>query len=279
MTSFKWGLVAVALLLYLPSPTPDAAIHKCLENGETTYQDVPCLSTKGVTLQSASDSPDTAARIPDYSNGIDLGASIISVFLWFIPLILLVAFFKSPFFKGKVGEFAVSLTNRLRLDRSVYHTLDNITLPDGDGTTQIDHIIVSRHGLFVIETKNMKGWIFGGETDSVWTQKIYRHTNRFQNPLRQNYKHVKTLQGLLGLRGEQIFSIVTFVGESEFKTKMPANVTQGGGYVRYIKSKTGILLSEREVSEIVAKIRSDMLPQSMRTDRQHVRNVKRRLKN
>ena len=52
-----------------------------------------------------------------------------------------------------------------------------MTLPIEDGTTQIDHIIVSQYEIFVIETKNMKGWIFGDEHKKTWTQKIYKHSN------------------------------------------------------------------------------------------------------
>jgi hypothetical protein len=56
--------------------------------------------------------------------------------------------------------------------------------------------------VFVVETKNMKGWIFGSATQPFWTQKIFRSNYKFQNPLHQNYKHVKTLQALPGL-GDQ----------------------------------------------------------------------------
>jgi len=47
----------------------------------------------------------------------------------------------------------------LFLPKEQYTVLHNITLPTDDGTTQIDHIVVSRFGVFVVETKNMKGWI------------------------------------------------------------------------------------------------------------------------
>jgi len=50
----------------------------------------------------------------------------------------------------------------------------------------------------------MKGWIFGGPHQRFWTQKIYRSNHKFQNPLPQNYKHVKTLQTLLGLGDHQM---------------------------------------------------------------------------
>jgi restriction system protein len=90
-----------------------------------------------------------------------------------------------PFMKGVLREFQVNLIARLFLDKQVYTLFKNVTLPTEDGTTQIDHVIVSRYGLFVIETKNMKGWIFGSAQQKIWTQKIYRHTSKFQNPLYQ----------------------------------------------------------------------------------------------
>ncbi|MBT6962002.1 MAG: NERD domain-containing protein, partial [Rhodospirillaceae bacterium] len=63
--------------------------------------------------------------------------------------------------KGQQGEQEVR--NRLgrRLDKTTYQTLNNITLAVQGTTTQIDNIVVSRFGVFVIETKNMSGWIFG----------------------------------------------------------------------------------------------------------------------
>jgi len=93
--------------------------------------------------------------------------------LWYlIPLFILIAVVKSAWFKGMIGEAIVNLSTKYLLDRSEYHLLKNVTLPLEEGTTQIDHIIVSRFGVFVIETKNMKGWIFGDARQKTWTQKI-----------------------------------------------------------------------------------------------------------
>ena len=149
-----------------------------------------------------------------------------------------------------------------------------MTLPTEDGTTQIDHIIVSRYGVFVVETKNMKGWIFGNPDQKTWTQKIYKHSTNFQNPLHQNYKHLKSLESLLGLNDQQVHSLVVFVGDSTFKTEMPKNVTYGWGYVRYIKSKKQLVLSEAGVDVIVNKIGAGMLTPSFKTNREHVKHVK-----
>lgn len=58
---------------------------------------------------------------------------------------------------------------------------------------------------------------------------------RFQNPLRQNYKHTKTLSDLTGIPHEHFKSIVVFVGESKFKTVMPPNVVHVRNFIRHIK--------------------------------------------
>ena len=64
-------------------------------------------------------------------------------------------------FKGWLGEVLGSLSQVILLDRKVYRAINNMTIAGSDGTTQIDHVIVSRFGIFVVEAKTMKGWIFG----------------------------------------------------------------------------------------------------------------------
>lgn len=201
-------------------------------------------------------------------------APLISAFGWLIPLLIIAALLKLPFIKGVLGEFQVNLAAKFFLDKNVYRLFKNVTLPTEDGTTQIDHVIVSKYGLLVIETKNMKGWIFGGHNQKTWTQKIYRHSSKFQNPLHQNYKHTQTLQSALALDPGKLFSLVVFVGDSTFKTPMPDNVVYAGGYIRFIKSKTQPILSDSEVLDICARIESGRLKPSIKTHREHVRHVR-----
>jgi hypothetical protein len=212
---------------------------------------------------------------------MDLSSIVIQTFIqlfgaywWFIPILILLGFLKSPFMKGVFGEFQVNLAAKFFLDENIYKLFKNVTLPTEDGTTQIDHVVVSRYGVFVIETKNMQGWIFGGAQQKTWTQKIYWHTSKFQNPLHQNYKHTQTLQASLGLGADKVFSLVVFVGDSEFKTPMPENVVHGGGYVRYIKSKNQPLLNDQEVADICARIETGRLKPSIQTHRAHVEHVR-----
>lgn len=195
--------------------------------------------------------------------------------LWYlIPVAILTSIFRSPWFKGVTGEFIVNLSAKLLLNNEKYHLIKNVTLPTEDGSTQIDHIIVSEFGVFVVETKNMKGWIFGSPNQKTWTQKIYKHSSKFQNPLHQNYKHVKALESLLGLNEQQVHSVIVFVGDSSFKTEMPENVTYGGGYTRYIKSKTISVLTASQVTEVTNKIEQGRLARSFKTNREHVKYVK-----
>ncbi|WP_143158019.1 nuclease-related domain-containing protein [Rubritalea squalenifaciens] len=91
-------------------------------------------------------------------------------------IILLKGIFSSPSVKGWWGELQVTSFGLKRLDPAIYKVFNDIYLPrpDGKGTTQIDHLVISRFGLFVIETKNYGGWIFGSENQRQWTQQIYK---------------------------------------------------------------------------------------------------------
>jgi hypothetical protein len=200
---------------------------------------------------------------------------MLSTFIYLILFTMVVAFFKSPLFKGKVGEFLVNVNNKIRLDSSIYTNLSDTTIRLKDGsTTQIDHIILSRFGIFVIETKNMKGWIFGSEHQKMWTQSIYGKKNSFQNPLLQNYKHIKALEEVLGIdRG--IYSIVTFVGDSTFKTVMPCNVFHGGKYIGYIESFRSRIFSRVELQRISDTLEHQSLVKSRATNREHIASLKK----
>lgn len=159
-----------------------------------------------------------------------------------------------PRIKGRLGEASINFRIERLLDQSVYHLIPNVMLPTPDGTTQIDHVIVSRYGIFVIETKTYKGWIYGDEREAQWTQVIYRRKERFQNPLRQNYKHTKTLSELAGIPEEHLKSMVVFVGDCTFKTAMPSNVVHIRDFIKQIRSHQEPIIKDEQVPEIVTTI-------------------------
>jgi hypothetical protein len=178
--------------------------------------------------------------------------------------------------KGWVGEVQGTLAKKVFLDSQVYLDVNNVTIPTSKGTTQIDHVIVSRYGIFVVETKNMDGWIFGDENRPQWTQSIFGKKFKFQNPLHQNYRHTKSLSEFLGIDHKKFISVVMFWGDCEFKTPLPPNV-MSKGYIAYIKSHTAVLFSEEEVHEIAMALRDGMLPKSWATRRSHVASLRERL--
>ena len=198
----------------------------------------------------------------------------LAILLWMLKLIAIPT---SSLSKGEMGERIVSLEAESLLDENKYHLLNDVTLRTEDGTTQIDHIIISMYGVFVVETKNMKGWIFGNPKQKTWTQIIYGDRYKFQNPLHQNYKHVKTLKSLLRLNSQQLHSVVVFVGGCDFKTEMPENVTYLEGFIEYIESKQQPVLVESEVFEIIAKIVTERLKPSLETDRRHVKYLRNKI--
>ena len=152
-------------------------------------------------------------------------------------------------FKGWIGEQRTELNLWFSLDKELYRRFHDVIIPSSNGTTQIDHILVSPFGLFIVETKNKKGWIYGSETQSKWTQVVYKNKYSFQNPLRQTYRHKKVLSKFLDLNESNIETIVYFNGDSKFKTELPSNVLSYG-LGSYIKQFQDTVLSNDEIERI-----------------------------
>lgn len=180
-----------------------------------------------------------------------------------------------PKIKGWVGEVALHTFLRNKLPYSKYHLARNVMLPTSDGTTQIDHIVVSRYGIFVIETKTYKGWIFGSEREPQWTQTVFRKKSRFQNPLRQNYQHTKTLSDLTGIPHDCIKSVIAFSGECTFKTDMPENVLKFKNVPGFILGHQEQIIKDEQVAEIAEVIGQWAGTVDKRQRTNHVRNLKK----
>ena len=191
---------------------------------------------------------------------------------------LLSGVLRSASFKGWLGERKVKRWIAQDLDAQHYHAAHNVTLQLADGsTTQIDHVVVSRFGVFVLETKHMQGWIFGGEKQPTWTQSIFKHRTSFQNPLRQNWRHIKALEDVLQLPLQHLHSVVVFMGDCQFKTSMPAHVTQGRSGIRWIQSHTEVVLEDAEVARLVQALAHKRLQATRATHQAHVAQLQERL--
>ena len=178
-------------------------------------------------------------------------------------------------FKGWLGEKTTQLGMWINLDSKIYKRFHDLILTHGSRTTQIDHVVLSPYGLFVVETKNLDGWIFGSETGKVWTQDLHGSKRTFQNPLHQNYGHTKALAEHLQVDHSRVHSIVFFIGEAELKTVLPSNVMTSG-LSDYVERFRAVVFSAAEMAWIedeLSRARERFLSLDEGTHRQCQREV------
>ena len=145
--------------------------------------------------------------------------------------IILKWWYNSPTYKGKEGENIVH--NILMQLPDEYVILDDVVLRTNRGTTQIDHVVVSRYGVFAIETKNYQGVIYGDDKRKEWTQMIitdvtyakkwwktytYVTKNHFYNPVKQSLAHSIAIKSLLSEWSVlKVVPIIVFTGTAVLK--------------------------------------------------------------
>lgn len=114
------------------------------------------------------------------------------------------------------GTFGEALTFfELEKIPAYSNILTNVYLPTENGTTELDLVYLTTSGIYVIESKNFSGWIFGNEKSRNWTSVIYKTKHKFFNPIWQNRKHVKYLKKALG--DVHTHSIIVFSQRCELK--------------------------------------------------------------
>ena len=179
--------------------------------------------------------------------------------------------------KGEKGEWIVSSRLRKGLPENEYTILNDVYLPiQNNETTQIDYIVVSRFGVFVVETKNFTGWIFADASSGIWTQVIYHEKNTFQNPMRQNFRHISAISENLGIPIGYIRGVVAFTGDCTFKTPMPEGVIYSRQAAEYIKSFATPILKEHERNDIVEALREWDASVTPEQRASHVGNLRKR---
>lgn len=119
---------------------------------------------------------------------------------------------------GKKGEYALG-DQLARAFPSVWFAF-NVYVPKGNGYySEVDVVMITAKGIYVFETKNYSGWIFGRATDEKWTQTFRTGTkSRFYNPIKQNAAHIKALAEYLHLDRSCFVSIVVFGNQCTLKS-------------------------------------------------------------
>lgn len=167
---------------------------------------------------------------------------------------------------GKYGEY-LTYKELKKYEHTGAKFLFNAYIPKGnDGTTEIDVMMICSKGIFVFESKNYSGWIFGSEDQKNWYQTLRRGKGKsrkehFYNPIMQNQTHIKYLKELVG---ENILmkSIITFSNRCTLKSiKVKSNDVNviNRRYVKKVVKKiysqtTEEILSVEQIKEIYDKV-------------------------
>ena len=195
-----------------------------------------------------------------------------ATFLFVVILLAIVGFsilgwwYNSPTYKGKEGENRVH--NILLQLPDDYVILDDVVLRTDRGTTQIDHVVVSRYGVFAIETKNYRGEIYGDDNRKEWTQMIvtdvtytkkwwktytYVTKNHFYNPVKQSQAHFIAIKNVLSQwPALKIVPIVVFTGSAVLKdVNSNYDVVYDFNLIETIMRYQTMYLSDDEVKKVV----------------------------
>lgn len=184
----------------------------------------------------------------------------------------------SPKRKGAKGEREVARILR-RLSKKQYIVLNDIYIRANDRSTQIDHLVISRQGIFVIETKNYAGWIHGHEKSQYWTQTFYQKKIQFRNPIKQNWAYIFILKSALSAFGYVNYHpIIVFAGKAKLKnisSNIP--VIYKNRLLKTIKKTDSDNLSFSQVEEIAAYLNEINITDGKKK-KEHNKYVKRNIR-
>ncbi|MFZ3577628.1 nuclease-related domain-containing protein [Virgibacillus sp. DJP39] len=165
------------------------------------------------------------------------------------------SFFKTIFNTGNYGEFLTFLS--LEKLKGHYHLMTNLYIPKKDGsTTEIDLIMLSQTGIYVFESKNYSGWIFGDEKSKNWMQTFpSKQKNRFFNPIWQNKGHINALKSSIELDNDTLFkSYIVFSKRCTLKkvnvTSENVKVIKRNALIRTIKKDIKTSINMLEIAEV-----------------------------
>jgi len=199
----------------------------------------------------------------------------------FVLLIVLIFFLKSskregeisPKRKGEIGEMIVGLNLGGNITNEKYVINDLLLLYEGK-SHQIDHLIIRKTGIFVIETKNYSGLIYGDDKCKEWTQVLNygKMKNKFYSPILQNKSHIYALSKIIG-RKDCFISIIVFP-KADIMTYFNEKVGSISDMKRWLKQDRDEILTSSEVEEIYQKL-IDYKNNPKLTNEEHIDNIYR----
>jgi hypothetical protein len=210
------------------------------------------------------------------------------IIILIVVLFVYLAWYNSAKQKGKRGEIRVSAILSQLSDE--YTILNDLVFRTEKGTTQIDHLVVSKYGIFTIETKNYRGEIYGDDNRKEWTQLIvtevtyakkwwktytYVTKNRFYNPVKQSVGHAFRIKELLSVFPHvKIVPIVVFTGDAILSYVESKNhVVYEENLLDVIDGYKTTYLTDNDVQAVLAILTGNNIRETV-SDRQHVKNLR-----
>lgn len=206
---------------------------------------------------------------------MDLTLFIFIVVIIVQVIIAIIHRYYLPKIKGAKGEYHVSRVLR-KLDKREYRVFNDIYLKVNSRSTQIDHLVISIYGIFVIETKNYSGWIHGAEKSEYWTQTFFKNKKKFRNPIKQNWAHIFILKEILQDFSQiDFYPIIVFSGNAELKNVYSNTpVIYKRDLKRLIQGYKTVTLSKDQIDDITDHLTAFMVTDKKR-ERRHNRYVKK----
>ena len=195
------------------------------------------------------------------------------IFSAVFALILLWLIVQERSIVGWFGEHWVKQELK-KLPKDRYKIINNVLLKRGDRTCQIDHVVVSPYGIFVIETKQYNGFFVGGKYDKKWTMYAGKRKYYYENPIRQNYGHCMIVKELLKLDDSSVFNIVCIPSNAKLRIKHDGELTRNTTIIKKILSYQKEVIKNHD--EIFEKLeRLNIRDKNIR--KQHIQNIKKNI--
>jgi hypothetical protein len=164
-----------------------------------------------------------------------------------------------------------------------YRVYNDLLIRDGNYTTQVDHIIISRYGIFVLETKNVHGKVYGSENAECWKQYLpdrgykrhgYTQEHQLRNPIWQNAGHIRSLRRLVFGNDIPLYGIVVFPRETDLFVNAEQPVLKMWDVVPYIKRYRDEVLSTEQMGYYRRRL-LEVISTSEADRKSHLENVNR----
>lgn len=177
------------------------------------------------------------------------------VYLWWaIPVVLAAILAKTHWLRNFTARFAVNVRAKCLLDAKTYHAFPNLDVRCGGEHEQIDCVYVSRFGIFVVNTPNQQGRIWGDDGSGMWTRKLHKNQARFENPLLKNQQYIQALADQLSVSQKMFYSVVVFPKHCYFQTMMPDNVLDISDFKEFVAQYDEVVFTDEEIAEIRASL-------------------------